>query len=135
MAKPSRRAAETNVLRIRQAMVIGPTPPGTGVIALATSDADAKVDVADEARFGAIDPDIDHASAGFQPIALDHLRPSHRGDHDVPPAHDFGQVLRPAVGDGHRAACADQQQRHRLANDIRPADHDRSLATEVAELG
>ena len=38
---PSRRAAETSVLRIRQAMVIGPTPPGTGLIAPATSAAEA----------------------------------------------------------------------------------------------
>ena len=35
--KASRRAAETKVLRMRQAMVIGPTPPGTGVMAPATS--------------------------------------------------------------------------------------------------
>src|SRR3546814_8638111 len=32
-ATPSRRHAETRVLRIRHAIVIGPTPPGTGVIA------------------------------------------------------------------------------------------------------
>src|SRR3546814_18903225 len=32
-ATPSRRHAETSVLRIRHAIVIGPTPPGTGVIA------------------------------------------------------------------------------------------------------
>ena len=35
------QAART-VLTIRQAMVIGPTPPGTGVIAPATCEASAK---------------------------------------------------------------------------------------------
>ena len=34
---PVRRCAATSVLRSRQAMVIGPTPPGTGVIAPATA--------------------------------------------------------------------------------------------------
>src|SRR3546814_1986949 len=37
-ATPSRRHAETSVLRIRHAIVIGPTPPGTGVIAPARSE-------------------------------------------------------------------------------------------------
>ena len=41
-AKPRRRHAATTVLASRQAIVIGPTPPGTGVIALATSTASAK---------------------------------------------------------------------------------------------
>src|SRR3546814_4369326 len=36
-ASPARRCAATSVLRSRQAMVIGPTPPGTGVIASATA--------------------------------------------------------------------------------------------------
>jgi hypothetical protein len=33
--RPRRRQAAITVLRSRQAMVIGPTPPGTGVIAAA----------------------------------------------------------------------------------------------------
>src|SRR4029079_7124984 len=38
-ARPARRCAATRVLRISMAMVIGPTPPGTGVMAAATSAA------------------------------------------------------------------------------------------------
>src|SRR5438128_909950 len=38
-ARPARRCAATTVLRSRQAMVMGPTPPGTGVIEPATSSA------------------------------------------------------------------------------------------------
>src|SRR6185503_7151125 len=40
--RPSRRHAATSVLRISMAMVIGPTPPGTGVMAAATSAASSK---------------------------------------------------------------------------------------------
>ncbi len=43
------RQQAVSVLASRQAMVIGPTPPGTGVIAPATADAAGEVDVADEA--------------------------------------------------------------------------------------
>lgn len=38
-ANPCARAVAVNVLAKRQAIVIGPTPPGTGVIAPATVDA------------------------------------------------------------------------------------------------
>src|SRR6185369_14008375 len=41
-ARPARRCAATRVLRMSMAIVIGPTPPGTGVIAPATSAASAK---------------------------------------------------------------------------------------------
>src|SRR6516225_6728026 len=40
--RPRRRQAARNVLSNRQAIVIGPTPPGTGVIAPATLLADEK---------------------------------------------------------------------------------------------
>ena len=42
IGRPRRRQAACRVLRSRQAMVIGPTPPGTGVMAEATSAASAK---------------------------------------------------------------------------------------------
>ena len=52
----------------RQAMVIGPTPPGTGVIAPATSRGRGEVDVADHAclavrRRHPVDADVDHGGA------------------------------------------------------------------------
>src|SRR5690606_7895637 len=40
--RPARICAATRVLRSSTAIVIGPTPPGTGVIAPATSTAEAK---------------------------------------------------------------------------------------------
>ena len=59
------RQAAVTVLARRQAIVIGPTPPGTGVIALATSFASAKHTsptnfVLPLSAFNAVDPNIDN---------------------------------------------------------------------------
>ena len=127
--KPSRRAAETKVLRIRQAMVIGPTPPGTGVIAPATSHGFVERDVADQlARaVGLLDPllpDVDHRRARLDPVAADQLGPADRGDDDVGAPNGGGQIARARMRDGDRAVRPKQQLRHRLADDVRAADHD-----------
>ena len=74
------------------------------------------------------------AAPGLIQSPLDHLRAADRGDDDVGAAHHVGQVARARVGDGHGRALAEQQQRHRLADDVRAADHHRVLAAEVAEL-
>ena len=55
--------AACSVLRSRQAIVIGPTPPGTGVMAPATCDRLVEVDVAVEAVVGAVDADVDDGRA------------------------------------------------------------------------
>ena len=52
--------AASSVLRSSIAIVIGPTPPGTGVISPARSAAGVEVDVADQAVVGAVDADVDH---------------------------------------------------------------------------
>jgi hypothetical protein len=38
------------------------------------------------------------------------------------------------MGDGHRRAFAEQQHRHRLADDVGAADHHRVLAARLAKL-
>ena len=73
----------------------------------------------------AVDADVDHGRAGLQPVAPDHLRPADRGDDDVGAADDVGQVAGAAVGDGDGAILAEQQLRHRLADDVRAADDHR----------
>ena len=72
-------------------MVIGPTPPGTGVIAPATSRGGCEVDVADQLAVDPVDADVDHGRARLQPVALDHFRPADRGDDDVGAADDARQ--------------------------------------------
>ena len=73
-------------------MVIGPTPPGTGVIAPATSSRFVEGDVAEQlARaVGLLDAllaDVDDRRAGLEPVAADHLGPADGGDDDVGAAH------------------------------------------------
>ena len=63
----------------RQAIVIGPTPPGTGVIAPATSADAGEVDVADQPRLAVrpahpVDPDVDHRRPRLDPVGPDHAR-------------------------------------------------------------
>ena len=82
-----------SVLSSRQAMVIGPTPPGTGVIAPATSLASAKATSPTmrdlpPARRNAVDADVDHGRARLDPVAAHHLRLAHGGDQHIgAPAH------------------------------------------------
>ena len=78
------------MLRSRKAIVIGPTPPGTGVIAEAMLDGRGEVDVADEAALVAgllgrepVHTDVDHDRARLDEVALDQARPTDRGDQHV----------------------------------------------------
>ena len=74
--RPRRRQAVSTVLRSRQAIVIGPTPPGTGVIAPATLIA-ASISTSPtrrclpSARRDAVDADIDDDRARLDPRRLE----------------------------------------------------------------
>ena len=83
----------------------------------------------------AVDADVDDRRAGLEPVALDHFGAADGGDDDVGAADDVGQVAGAAVGDGDGAAFAEQQQRHRLADDVGAADDDRVHAGKIAQLG
>ena len=93
-----------------------------------------EIDVADQlAASPPVHADVDHGRAGLQPVALDHLGPADRGDDDIAAADDVGEVAGAAVGDRHRAILAQQELRHRLADDVRAADHHRLEPGKVAE--
>ena len=68
--RPGGRAAWRSAARIRwvssRALVSGPTPPGTGVIAEATSTRRREVDVADDPPVDDVDPDVDDDGAGLE---------------------------------------------------------------------
>ena len=55
--------AAASVLRSSIAIVIGPTPRGTGVMRAARCGGGVEVDVADEPVVGPVDPDVDHGRA------------------------------------------------------------------------
>ncbi len=66
------------------AIVIGPTPPGTGVIQPAMFFTASKS--TSPARLAVGEPvhaDVDYAGPGFDHRRTDEFRPAHRGDQDV----------------------------------------------------
>src|SRR5690606_19173079 len=76
-----------------------------------------KVDIANQPRpailFDPVDADIDHRGTRLDPIAVDHARPAHRRDQNIGRAAQLFDILCTAMGDGHGAACIQQQLRHR----------------------
>ena len=119
-------------------MVIGPTPPGTGVIAPAMPCASAKATSPTSSAFppgraNAVDADVDDDGAGLDPVALDHLRLAHRRDQNIgaPTGRPGGRgVLECAIVTVQFSA--EQQRRHRLADDVGAAEHDRIGAGQIA---
>ena len=119
-------------------MVIGPTPPGTGVIAPATCLGLGEGDIAHEPALAAlagdaVDADIDHGRARLDPVAAHHLGAARGGDQDVGAARHGGQVAGARMGQSDGAMFGQQQRRHRLADDVGAADHHRLGAGERAQ--
>ncbi len=114
-------------------MVIGPTPPGTGVIALAFSATGVEIHVAVEdglAALGLADPvdaHVDDHRALLDHVRADHPRPAGGDDEDIGPPGVGGHVAGAGVADGDRGVAAgpllQHQVGHRLADDVRAADH------------
>ena len=116
--------AASSVLRSSIAIVIGPTPPGTGVISAARSAAAAKSTSPTRPALGAVDADVDHVGALLDPVALHELGPPDGGDEDVGAAADRGEVARARVAGGDGRVGGQQQRGDRLADEVRAADHD-----------
>ena len=93
------RRAACSVLYIRQATVIGPTPPGTGVRWPATCLRFGEGDVAHQLRLAvgrrdAVDADVDHRRARLDPVAAHELGLADRHHQDVGGAAEGRQVAR-----------------------------------------
>ena len=130
-APPTCSRAACSVLRSRQAIVIGPTPPGH------RRDRARDLDRPRRSRrrrtsavVGAVHADVDDRRAGLDPVAADHPRAADGGDQDVGAAADRGEVARARVARRDRRVGREQQLRHRLAEEVRAADHDRLGALE-----
>ena len=108
-------------------MVIGPTPPGTGVIAPATSTASSKatsptsVRLPSAARRRLMPTSITVAPGLIQSPRIISGRPTAATTMSAA-LDDVGQVASSRMGDGDRAARRQQELRHRLADDVRAAD-------------
>ena len=130
----ARRSHAVTVLAISMAIVIGPTPPGTGVMA-AHRSATASKSTSPTIRypFGGIrfldpvDADIDHDRAVADVIFAEESRASDRGDDDVGGACDPRKITRARMGDGDRGvtgfAAPHEQERHRLSDDHAATHH------------
>ena len=111
-------------------MVIGPTPPGTGVIAPATSRRLGEVDVADQpacrprSATRLMPTSITVAPGLIQSPLTISGRPTAATTMSARRTTSGRSRVR-LVGDGDGAALAEQQLRHRLADDVRAADHHR----------
>jgi hypothetical protein len=113
-------------------MVIGPTPPGTGVIAPATCRAverprrprGASCPILLGMRH-AVDADVDHRRARLDPIARHHLGPPNGGHEDIGAAADLRQIRVREWAMVTVQLLPQQELRHRLAHDVRPPDHHR----------
>src|SRR5690348_4801067 len=100
------------------AIVIGPTPPGTGVIAPATSPTGPKSTSPTRPSSVRLMPTSMTVAPCFTMSAvIMRARPT--------AAADLGQVARARVADRDGGAAMQQQERHRLADDVRAADDDR----------
>jgi hypothetical protein len=89
-----------------------------------------ELDVADQARVGAVDADVDHHRAVLHPIAPDELGAADRGDEDIGPSADPGEVVGARVAHRYRRVGGEQQRRDRLADEVRAPDDDRLGALE-----
>ena len=95
------------------AIVIGPTPPGTGVIADATSSGRLEVDVAAESVLGSVHADVDDHRARLDRIGAEQFGDPDRGDQDVGAAADGVEVAGAGVTDGDRRVRGEQESSHR----------------------
>ncbi len=110
---------------------MGPTPPGTGVMAPATAQASSKAtSPTSRPSAPAVDADIDHHRAGGDPLPAHHLGTADRGDQHLGAPAFLGQVAGARMGDGDGAIGAEQQLRHRPADDLRAPQHHRARATQ-----
>jgi hypothetical protein len=113
-------------------MVVGPTPPGTGVIRLAT----------DRASENATSPTVPFVVAGvydhcprLDPITSDKVCPSHRCHHDVGATHGGGKILCAGVAVGDHGVSGKKRHPDRLSENRAPADHHGMLSRWINVIG
>ena len=119
------------VFSIRQQMVMGPTPPGTGVIAEAFGSTEAKSTSPQRAPFSSlsIPTSITAAPSLTMSPVTNFALPI---DEDVCPAGDLCKTGGPGMADGHRCIPVKEKLCNRKTDYLAPADHDGILAGNLA---
>ena len=109
--------AARSVFCSSMAMVIGPTPPGTGVIAEAISETPCIIHIADIMVFAGntVIPGIQNNRAGLDHLARDHFGFADTRAENIGLARDLSQIRRPRMADRHGRVFLQKQQGQRLA--------------------
>jgi hypothetical protein len=98
------------------------------------------IDVAAEARVGAVDADVDHDGARLDHLAGDEFGFADGGDEDVRLAANAGQVFRAAMAEGNRCVAGvgaevtffgGEERRDGFADDFAAADDDGVFAADA----
>ena len=118
------------MLRSSIATVIGPTPPGTGVIRPARSAAAGSTSPTIPLSVR-VDADVHDGGAFLDVGGADEPAAAGGDDEHVRVARPSGEVGRARVADGDGGVALEQQVRDRLADDLAAADHDRVRALEL----
>ena len=134
-AVPACRHAARSVLTSRHTIVIGPTPPGTGVMAPATSTASAKHTSPTILRFAVrarhpVDADVDHGCARLDPAAAHEFGAADGDEQQFGAPAQIRQVARLRMRDGHGRIGGEQKLAERIADNIGTADDERIEAGE-----
>ena len=119
--------AESRVFSSSMAMVIGPTPPGTGVMAAGPLGGRRELHVAHQLAARAVrlvPTSMTIAPSLIQPPRMASGLPSAATTTSAP-AHLGGEVAGARVADRDGGVGRRQQQGHRLADDVRAAHHHR----------
>jgi hypothetical protein len=115
-------SAAFSVLAINMAIVIGPTPPGTGVNAPAVDFHGIEIDIANELAgaqvliFDPVDADIDDSRAWLHPIRANHLRTTDCGNQNVGAAGQASDIFGATMSNGDGGVCGQEQMADRPAN-------------------
>ncbi|MEJ0006430.1 MAG: hypothetical protein WDM77_08725 [Steroidobacteraceae bacterium] len=100
-------------------MVMGPTPPGTGVMAEAFCPHAFEVDITHDAAVGqTIDAHVDHDRARAHHLRHDQAGNAGRHHQDVGQHRELTQIAGLLVADAHRRLLLHEHECHRLADDI-----------------
>ena len=123
--------AAVSVFSSSIAMVIGPTPPGTGVIqparSLAAANSTSPLSLPSGRRR---DADIEHDRAGLDPVTANQSGLADRNRQDVGLRDMAGEIPREAMADRDGGAGQQQFQRQRPADMVGCADDHRMLAAD-----
>ena len=110
------------------AIVMGPTPPGTGVMNDVFGGDMLEIHIADQFPGHAVDPDIDHDRPLLHHVCRDKAGPADRGNQNVCLRADLREIRRFGMADRDGRIGIEQQKRHGPPDDIAPSDHDGALS-------